>query len=633
MNKQLSIIIPFYNSEPYTSQLLDRLAPQITDQVEVVVVDDGSQTPFKTSYDWCKVIRKKNGGVATARNRGIKQTKGQYIAFIDSDDMVSENYVEKILEKTKEGPDIIELSWKSLDNSGYTFDCLLKSDADRLKTPSCWSRVIKRDFLGDIRFNELKDSTEDEDFSRKVGYIFPDAPMKTTAVTTYLYFYRNVENSKIKRFKQGIMRCKRVVYYYRRVTRDMQWLLEEIKKEDERNEVWLLTEHNEIPELRRYCQIHTPCKTWAHIIRGEHNANITKIEPPAKAQIVIYRKFMHYIGGLMTFTQNFVDMMSDKYSIIIVTERMGEERKKAIESKARVIITNGKEDIYCDNLIMLSFLDALPRNVHAKRIIRMCHACKTNPSWRLPQDGDEMVFVSETAMKSHGVNDGIVIHNPNYPSKDKALILVSATRFPAPDKGNIEYRMRKLAEMLNKAGIKYMWLNFADGNLPNPPANFYNMGVNYNMQSVIAAADYVVQLSDSECWSYTCLESLMLNKPLICTPFPSVFEMGVVDGINAHVIPFDMNFDVRTLLEIPKFKFDYDNKAIQGQWTKLFNSKPKPRIEPVKSPSVHVVVQRTYHDIVLNQLLKKNDCLEMPRERAEYLANIKPRPLVSILEG
>ena len=68
---KLSIIIPYYNDGDFTHCLLDRLAPQVTDQVEVMVIDDGSRIPFETHHKWCKVIHKKNGGVSTARNMGL----------------------------------------------------------------------------------------------------------------------------------------------------------------------------------------------------------------------------------------------------------------------------------------------------------------------------------------------------------------------------------------------------------------------------------------------------------------------------------------------------------------------------------------------------------------------------------
>jgi hypothetical protein len=57
--------------------------------------------------------------------------------------------------------------------------------------------------------------------------------------------------------------------------------------------------------------------------------------------------------------------------------------------------------------------------------------------------------------------------------------------------------------------------------------------------------------------------------PLICTPVPSFFEIGVVDGVNAHVVPFDMNFDVKKLLDVPEFDFQYDNEKRIRQWKEI----------------------------------------------------------------
>ena len=76
---KLSIIIPFYQTYGYTEELLDVLESQITDETEVILVDDGSNPPFKTSREWVKVIRQKNGSPAKARNRGLKEAKGDYI--------------------------------------------------------------------------------------------------------------------------------------------------------------------------------------------------------------------------------------------------------------------------------------------------------------------------------------------------------------------------------------------------------------------------------------------------------------------------------------------------------------------------------------------------------------------------
>ena len=97
---KLSIIIPYYNVKPYTDELLDRLAPQITDEVEVILVDDGSKEIYETKYkEWCTVYRQKNKGVSAARNKGLELSHGEYIAFIDSDDLVAPEYVSRIFSK------------------------------------------------------------------------------------------------------------------------------------------------------------------------------------------------------------------------------------------------------------------------------------------------------------------------------------------------------------------------------------------------------------------------------------------------------------------------------------------------------------------------------------------------------
>ena len=223
-------------------------------------------------------------------------------------------------------------------------------------------------------------------------------------------------------------------------------------------------------------------------------------------------------------------------------------------------------------------------------------------------------------MESFGVHDGKVINNMISQKDNRLLLLVSATRLPADDKGDIENRMRKLCDMLNKSGIRFMWLNFSDGNLKNPPKNFFNMGISLDMESIIQKADYVVQLSDSECWSYTVLEALTNGTPLICTPFQSAFEMGVQDGVNAHVIPFDMDFDVNILREVPEFAYGYDNNAIRKQWEQILGEpQPFERYQPERSVLVRVLAG--YDDVLLKQHLGKGSEHIMTKQRALQIIN------------
>ena len=257
-------------------------------------------------------------------------------------------------------------------------------------------------------------------------------------------------------------------------------------------------------------------------------------------------------------------------------------------------------------------------NVTYNKSIRMCHACKTDPSWRIPQDYDELLYVSQAAANSFDDPDGKVLHNLNVIMTKEPMLLVSAIRLPAPDKGDIENRMRKLADMLNAAKIPFIWLNFSDGGLQNPPKHFYNMGVTFDMPSIVKMATYSVLLSDCECWPYALLESLSVNTPVICTGFESALEMGVIDGVNGYILPFDMDFDVTKLLKVPKFKFEYDNDLIRQQWIDILGH-TKPRHDYVPGKMVMTKVTGNYYDMLLEKDMTKGMEVVMTMERAEQV--------------
>lgn len=618
---KLSIIIPAYNAEPYLGELVTCLQDQMpTDNsVEVLIIDDGSSQPVTYKAKWLKVIRQDNQGVSTARNKGLDLAKSDYVSFIDADDLVPDYYVERLLEKTKDEPDVIELSWRSLTKDNWNIDQRLRSESDRLPNPSVCTRCFKRSYIGDVRFNVRKDSTEDEDFCRKMGYLDPDGQFKRAVITDYMYFYRDtVSMSKTKRYAAGFMNTKRVVYYYEHVTTDMTWLLDEVKKEDEVNEVFVMTKQNDIPELKRYCQIIKPHNAWAHIIKGEQTSLLTLREPPIKTQVVVYRRHLTDIGGLMTFIMNFVETMSEYYDITVLCEDISKARLMQLLPKVRVITGRNPKTVVCDSLIILSFLDHMPQNVRANKVIRMCHACKTDPSWKIPKDYDELLYVSQAAADSFNDPDGKIMHNINVQKAKDTMLLVSAIRLPAPDKGDIETRMRKLADMLNAADIPFIWLNFSSGGIQNPPKHFYNMGVTFDMPSILKIATYSVLLSDCECWPYAALESLMAKTPVICTPFKSAYEMGIKDGVNGYIVPFDMDFDVTKLLDVPVVNYDYDNDAIIKQWRSVLgNTKPRRDYDP--GAMVRVKVTHNYYDVVREEDMRKGQEAIMTKQRADQV--------------
>lgn len=114
---KLSIVIPYYKCYDYTKKLLDILVPQLTDETEVVLVDDGcNETRLDEFKDKINIIHlKENGGAGHSYNTGIEACKGQYIGFIDADDSVSNDYIETLLWGINDNPtDVIYMDWQDV---------------------------------------------------------------------------------------------------------------------------------------------------------------------------------------------------------------------------------------------------------------------------------------------------------------------------------------------------------------------------------------------------------------------------------------------------------------------------------------------------------------------------------------
>lgn len=287
-------------------------------------------------------------------------------------------------------------------------------------------------------------------------------------------------------------------------------------------------------------------------------------------RVVLYIRKTYVIGGLETFIYNFCANMYDKYDIIFAFETAAPWQLERLRPYVKIFVCSNNPILECDTLLMLRIGDPIPSNIKYNKVIRRIHTCKACGVTDIPHDGDVTVCISKAVKDDFGLGDeALVINNLSNVTAKPSLLLMSATRLPAPDKGKNEWRMRRLAEMMNAAGIPFLWLNFSDGELPDAPPNFYNVGIRKNIQDYIQKADYLVQLSDQEAFGNSVLEALTLKTAVICTPIPAFKDFGLEDGVNAHVVPFDMEFDVMKLLQIPQFDFFYDNEKRIRQWEEI----------------------------------------------------------------
>ena len=168
---KLSIIVPVFNMEKYIERCLDSLVNQTLNDIEIIIVNDGSydkskeiiQKYLKKYISKIKYFEKQNGGLSSARNYGIKYAKGEYIAFLDSDDYVEINMYEEMYNLAKqENSDIVECDfiweWEKegesreqniLKKIKYDKRRDYKNKKEMMKRPRviAWNKLIKREII------------------------------------------------------------------------------------------------------------------------------------------------------------------------------------------------------------------------------------------------------------------------------------------------------------------------------------------------------------------------------------------------------------------------------------------------------------------------------------------------------
>ena len=114
MNRLVSIIIPVYNVQEYLEHCLDSVVNQTYTNIEIILIDDGStdeSLQICKLYAKCdnrvKLIIKENEGVSIARNIGISVSEGEFVTFVDSDDYVEKDYIEKLMSGMSESRDLV----------------------------------------------------------------------------------------------------------------------------------------------------------------------------------------------------------------------------------------------------------------------------------------------------------------------------------------------------------------------------------------------------------------------------------------------------------------------------------------------------------------------------------------------
>lgn len=213
---KISIIVPVYNVEKYIDKCLNSLVNQTLKDIEIIVVNDGSPDEsqkiidkYTKKYSNVKSYIKKNGGISSTRNYGLKYANGEYIAFVDGDDYVDATMFEKLYNKAKKKSyDVVECNPRMVDDNGKLIKDVhytLSNDVttvEELKKyminmyTSVWNKIYKKSLFNNgikfkvgVWFEDVEFLYKLIPFVKSIGF-----------VNENLYYYVQREGSITKTF-------------------------------------------------------------------------------------------------------------------------------------------------------------------------------------------------------------------------------------------------------------------------------------------------------------------------------------------------------------------------------------------------------------------------------------------------
>ena len=223
MDKLISVIIPVFNAEKYLKKCLDSILNQDCENVELLLVDDGSTDNsgsicdfYAQRYSNVFAYHKKNNGSASARNYGLSLAQGDYISFVDADDYVNRNYYNILLNLAlRYGADIVQCDYitvQGVDEESGEIQITIDDCSNRIteyknievlrmfcnkktyiKEAVLWNKIYKKELFDGLKFPENK-YVDDELLMCQILY----RATKIIDVDLKLYYYFMSENSQMR---------------------------------------------------------------------------------------------------------------------------------------------------------------------------------------------------------------------------------------------------------------------------------------------------------------------------------------------------------------------------------------------------------------------------------------------------
>ncbi|HEM5150953.1 TPA: glycosyltransferase family 2 protein, partial [Streptococcus suis] len=162
LTPEVTVIIPVFNAEKSIEKCYNSIQKQTFQDYEILLVNDGSTDNTESllatiakSDSKVRVINKKNEGVAVTRNFAVLEAKGKYILFMDNDDFIDPDYIEKFYNAISgKKLDVVVGGYRRVSEEKTLFEVSLKKDSwSKYTTISPWAKIYRKDFIID---NELQ---------------------------------------------------------------------------------------------------------------------------------------------------------------------------------------------------------------------------------------------------------------------------------------------------------------------------------------------------------------------------------------------------------------------------------------------------------------------------------------------
>lgn len=227
--KKVSIIVPAYNVENYIEKCMYSLVNQTLEDIEIIVVNDGSTDNTKEKIlNFCseyqnkiKYLEKENGGLSSARNFGMPYATGEYIAFLDSDDYVELSMYEEMYNEAKrENFDMVECDfiWEYPNKKKFDHGVLAQNKKELIvkNRVVAWNKLIKRDILEKAKIEfPMGLRYEDVEFFYKLVPYLEKVSRVNKCFIHYIQRDNSIVNTQNSRTKEIFIVLDNVLKYYK----------------------------------------------------------------------------------------------------------------------------------------------------------------------------------------------------------------------------------------------------------------------------------------------------------------------------------------------------------------------------------------------------------------------------------